>query len=1186
MYINSTNGAEVSVDEMQQYATEAGLGIEEYAAAAGFSLKSDEVKTKEAEKVDFPTSAVADADAVQQPMTASQAGYVEPKDTESSSVVGLLDSRIEDVEKNFKVGYYHPEQREAYKNWEETGKVDGTLLPDFDVDDYKKTERVINDDFRKEVESIYQDSAKGVKLDKFGAFDYDDKESIANFRNRSINKLIKENKTIQDKVLPQATSQAKFEFDSVNDELKKKYGINDGNVSQENIDNYTKEATAQFNALVNSKVNSSPEFKQIITDFNSVMDETGRVSLNKFTRGRDFEELMYLEKGLETSNNPISKLVFKFIQSTYAGGKQIKDGIDEAGVYGAIQMNERFISQLDSTKEKAKKQSWDTDTQGWWRESENDLANAFKFVKITSENQIIPSGVTKGSLSDYENSVNKKTEEEDLSIRERLLDVADQKLATSAYGTDEFKNFMKGDNMLENSVSMVGKQLLPQMGIALLTAGVGNAIQMGSGMYVDGINNKIREKYGLDEEEEITQDMLKNVISDDEFVDTLVAKSVAGGFLAGQLERLGAGKLLSNLTNKGAASILRTGIKRYAQRAGGQVIRNFSTGATEAITEVLQEVLSAGISGSELNKEQVFEAGGTGFLVSAMTGLGGNVVTQTIQEVKTLSRVVAGKLNPESAEAFFNTKTAEIDELLKTENKPSKIKELKEKKQAILDARNANLKIPSNFSIISKEKIFKLVEEKQSIEKEIANKDSELVKEETERIKKINIELNRISGVEKKTNKALKAGKKVISDFVQTDVEGANKILEAEGKDPLDADSDGFFKDDGSFVLVMDRISDKGVFNTAAHEILHKVLYNTIVSVDKDGNKQGAGVVKGLSDALKSELNKMDTSIIKDKDFQARLELYKSQPESTQAEEVLTLFADALAYEEISYSDSLGAKLKDVIRRVLQNLGIRDVEFNTGKDVYNFIKDYNRGIKKGKLGSAIVKASKEGVEVGKDIARSKDDFDFEDKKSKSSLQTELNTLKENEGDFEPEQFESLVSNLETKIRIAGKKEAAKPKPKKRTEFDTGPDSPIGKMNALVPKEITTNEELRSNKKVGEAINKALAPNGIISNEMQGRGMSPAQLKIALGELRVLWKNYDPSAKRKTDSKVPITFGEWVMSNAIFATRTAKKELAIENADRKNKTDLDNKEAQSKTNEADSGSTADTRKTYRSLISNP
>ena len=178
-------------------------------------------------------------------------------------------------------------------------------------------------------------------------------------------------------------------------------------------------------------------------------------------------------------------------------------------------------------KEKAKKQKWDTNTQGWWRQSDNDLANAFKFVKITNENKIIPSGVTKGSLSDYENSVNKKSEAEDLSIRKKLIDVADQQLVTAAYGADEFKNFMKGDNMLENSVSMIGKQLLPQMAIAITTAGVGNAIQMGSGMYVDGINNKIREKYGLTDGEEITQDMLKNVISDDKFIDTLVAKSVA-----------------------------------------------------------------------------------------------------------------------------------------------------------------------------------------------------------------------------------------------------------------------------------------------------------------------------------------------------------------------------------------------------------------------------------------------------------------------------------------------------------------------------------------------------------------------------------------------------------------------------------------------------------------------------------
>ena len=954
------------------------------------------------EEVDFPTSTVEDADAVQQPMTASQAGYVEPEDTESSSVVGLSDSRIEDIEKNFKVGYYHPEQREAYKNWEETGKVDGALLPDFDVDDYKKTERVINDDFRKEVESIYQESAKGVKLDKFGSFDYDDKESIANFRDRAINKLIKENKTIQDKILPQATSQAKFEFDSVNDKLKEKYGINSKNISQENIDNYTKEATAQFNALVNSKVNSTPEFKQIITDFNSVMDETGRVSLDAFTRGKDWEGLMSLERGLQASNNPISQLVFKFIQQTYAGGKQIEDGLDEAGVYGAIQMNERFISQLDDFKAKETNKiknkyleegyteeqaslgaNEDIKSQkGWWRESKDDLANAFKFVKITSENQIIPSGVTKGSFQDYENSVNKKTEAEDLSIREKLLDVADQKLATSAYGTDEFKNFMKGDNMLENSVSMVGKQLLPQFGIALLTAGVGNAIQMGSGMYVDGINNKIREKYGLADGEEITQDMLKNVISDEKFVDALVTKSVAGGFLAGQLERLGAGKLLSNLTNKGAASILRTGLKRYAQRVGGQVIRNFTGGATEAITEVLQEVLSAGVAGSELDKEQLFEAGGTGFLVSAMTGLGGNVITQTVQEVKTLNRMVAGKLNPESAEAFFNTKSSEIDNLLKTETNPSKIQELKEKKQSILDARNANLKIPSNFSTVTKEKIFSLVEEKQSIEKEIKNKDPELVRDQTDRIKEINTELNVISSLETQVKTVEKLTKDVEGLKVES-LDNAESITNFIKENNIDIDGEkasqqqGFIyqnpKTGEQTIIINKEVSAKEqAVNVAAHEFLHGLIFQTV--------KNSPETQIALGKSLNEYINKIDAAQIEDSNFAKRLERYKDMDEATQSEEVLTLFSDAIATGDIQFNESVFTKIGDVIRRTLQNLGVK-VKFNNGKDVYNFVKDYNKSIKKGKLTKAQKTVAKKGA-VGTLVSEKTEDTESKIKESK------------------------------------------------------------------------------------------------------------------------------------------------------------------------------------------------------------
>ena len=555
-------------------------------------------------------------------------------------------------------------------------------------------------------------------------------------------------------------------------------------------------------------------------------------------------------------------------------------------------------------------------------------------------------------------------------------------------------------------------------------------------------------------------------------------------------------------------------MNNFLKRAGSRLVNNTIDASIESITEILQEVIESGAAGSDIKSEQLFEAGGTGFLVSMVTGLGGSVKGQTIAEVKTTNRLVAGKLNPKSAEAFFNGKIEEIDKDIASERVPSIKEELQGKRQAILDARNANLTIPSNFSTVSKEKIFDLVVEKQNIEKEIKNKDPELVKEQAERIQEINTNLNKVSAVESMTQKAIKAGKNVVGGIVQTDIAGANKILAEEGQPLLDKNADGFFKEDGSIVLVMDRISDKGVFNTAAHEILHKVLYKTLVQesiVFKDG-KKGRDVVNGLRTALEGELNQLDPSIIKDKKLQARLALYKEEPSSVQAEEVLTLFADALAYGEISYSDSLGTKLKDVIRRVLQNLGIVDVEFNTGKDVYNFLKDYNQGIKKGKLGKAFTKAAKEGIKVGENIERSKDDFVFSDSKQSKTV--------------------------------------------------------LNEINDLVPSNVKTQADYFS-PKVFNPIYKATQPNGVISNYIKSKSPSKEVGEKAIAGIQDRLVNYDPAAERKkAGNKEPITFGEFIFANTNFIKLDAKKALFKESEAAKKTTDLDTKEAQSKIAEDD------------------
>ena len=91
------------------------------------------------------------------------------------------------------------------------------------------------------------------------------------------------------------------------------------------------------------------------------------------------------------------------------------------------------------------------------------------------------------------------------------------------------------------------------------------------------------------------------------------------------------------------------------------------------------------------------------------------------------------------------------------------------------------------------------------------------------------------------------------------------------------------------------------------------------------------------------------------------MEQYADQSKDVQMEEALTLFSDAIATGDIKFSENVFTKMGDVIRRSLQKLGV-NIKFNNGRDVYNFVKDYNASIAKGDLSLAQVKAAAKGVE--------------------------------------------------------------------------------------------------------------------------------------------------------------------------------------------------------------------------------
>ena len=406
-------------------------------------------------------------------------------------------------------------------------------------------------------------------------------------------------------------------------------------------------------------------------------------------------------------------------------------------------------------------------------------------------------------------------------------------------------------------------------------------------------------------------------------------------------------------------------------------------GFKEFITETTQGTLGQLSTGTQLGgatnifkyikPEEAFEEGEAGFITGFFMPFGTNIGRQTITEIRNASKDVATKFDLTSniglaqADKFFKAAQQNIDNKFKEGEITAEEKQVEQ--EALANTRNAGLKIPKNFSTSAKQKSFDLILERQNLQDQVNREDEAFTVPAKERIKEINTELGNIQSVETATRAAVKAVEKADIDLnvieldTEADVESylkentnmaASKAKEA-GKQR------GFIMPDGKTIIInKDVASKEGAVTTAAHEILHGVLFNTLNKGDESAF--------ALANAIKMQLSNISTEDFKNSDLAARIEQYKADPdidEATKAEEVLTLFSEALATGDIKFNENVFTKIKDFVRRILQNAGFSKIDFNDSKDVYNFIKDYNKSVAKGKFTKAQVKAAKEGVAVGR-----------------------------------------------------------------------------------------------------------------------------------------------------------------------------------------------------------------------------
>ncbi len=63
------------------------------------------------------------------------------------------------------------------------------------------------------------------------------------------------------------------------------------------------------------------------------------------------------------------------------------------------------------------------------------------------------------------------------------------------------------------------------------------------------------------------------------------------------------------------------------------------------------------------------------------------------------------------------------------------------------------------------------------------------------------------------------------------------------------------------------------------------------------------------------------------------------------------MFSDALRKKQINYDKTTFEKIGDAIVNVFKPVGYTNISFESGKDVYNFIKEFDQSAEQGKLTS-------------------------------------------------------------------------------------------------------------------------------------------------------------------------------------------------------------------------------------------
>ena len=450
-----------------------------------------------------------------------------------------------------------------------------------------------------------------------------------------------------------------------------------------------------------------------------------------------------------------------------------------------------------------------------------------------------------------------------------------------------------------------------------------------------------------------------------------------GAFAAG-LEFIGLGAVAKGakgvVKGTGSTGLIGMGSKYLAEKliynkGARATMRMLSTGTTEFTTEILQHAADqvnvelGSVAGTDKESEifktivdavtsqEGLEAGLQGFIGGGgmvagtysaksmntiRTVVDGDKVNKNINELSVLRKkfnTTDNKLVKEGIQAQINEKESEIADAVRKGN---------DIYNSLTDKQISEIESLTDLADAAAFKVTEL--NKQFRKNEISESQYTLAmegfKSEYDSVRKALTAMELEKNLEFAKQEAESKGLKFKVYETTKAIQGAvNKLINISKEDRQE------FKDSkgnihgfaiGNQILINKEVAAKeGAINVGSHEVLHPVFSKLIGNVAAQGK-----IVKQFRKAMTSSQRSFVDKKMK--------ELGYTTPKRYNTE-YINVFSDALRKKQINYDKTTFEKIGGAIVGLFKPKGYTNVSFETGQDVYNFVKEFDESAEQGKL---------------------------------------------------------------------------------------------------------------------------------------------------------------------------------------------------------------------------------------------